>query len=288
MRLTAERGGDMATGGEFRAMFIVAHPDDADIHAGAMVAKLAGQGARVRIVALCNGDKGHHAMTSAALAARRYAESRRAAAVFGVEDYLVLPCPDCEIEATLARRAEVTRIIRRFAPHVVFTHRTCDYHADHRATGTLVTDAAYLLGVPLWCPDVPRPTVLPSVYCITDDFTVPRPLRPDLLIASDPHREKVLDAIACHESQVYEWLPWDRRQQNVPDRSDTAACRAFLEREWFAAKRNDAARFAAAWREQYPGIPLPDGVEAYELSEYARPPTPEELAFLRDRPPAQP
>ena len=110
----------MGAGSEFRVMFIVAHPDDADIHAGAMVAKLAQAGARVRIVSLCNGDKGHQSMTSEALAARRYGESRRAAAVFGVEDYAVLPYHDCEIEPTLKMRAEVTRIIRRFAPHVVF------------------------------------------------------------------------------------------------------------------------------------------------------------------------
>ena len=273
----------MGAGSEFRSLFIVAHPDDADIHAGAMVAKLAQAGARVRIVSLCNGDKGHQSMTSEALAARRYGESRRAAAVFGVEDYAVLPYHDCEIEPTLKMRAEVTRIIRRFAPHVVFTHRTCDYHADHRATGTLVMDAAYLLGVPLWCPDVPRPSVLPSVFCITDEFTVPRPLRPDLLIAADPHREKVLEAIACHESQVYEWLPWDRKQMDdLPDRSDPAACRAFLEKEWFAAKRRDAERFAAVWQAHYPERPLPQYAEAYELSEYARRPTPEELAWLRD------
>ena len=37
----------MGADSEFRSLFIVAHPDDADIHAGAMVAKLAQAGARV-------------------------------------------------------------------------------------------------------------------------------------------------------------------------------------------------------------------------------------------------
>ena len=93
----------------------------------------------------------------------------------------------------------------------------------------------------------------------------------------------MLEAIACHESQVYEWLPWDRKQMDaLPDRSDPAACRAFLEKEWFAAKRRDAERFAAAWQAHYPERPLPQYAEAYELSEYARRPTPEELAWLRD------
>ena len=68
----------------------------------------------------------------------------------------------------------------------------------------------------------------------------------------------------------------------LPDRSDPAACRAFLEKEWFAAKRRDAERFAATWQAHYPERPLPQYAEAYELSEYARRPTPEELAWLRD------
>ena len=84
-------------------------------------------------------------------------------------------------------------------------------------------------------------------------------------------------------AQVYEWLPWDREQMaELPDRSDRAACRAFLEKEWFAAKRRDAERFAAAWQAHYPERPLPQYAEAYELSEYARRPTPEEWAWLRD------
>ena len=62
----------MGADSEFRVLFVVAHPDDADIHAGAMVAKLARAGARVRIVSLCNGDKGHQSMDSESLAARRY------------------------------------------------------------------------------------------------------------------------------------------------------------------------------------------------------------------------
>ena len=271
----------MAEKGEFRAMFVVAHPDDADIHAGAMVSKLVQAGARVRIVSLCNGDKGHQSMTSAALAARRLGEAQRAAAVFGVEDYTVLPNHDCEIEPNLKTRAEVTRIIRRFAPHVVFTHRTCDYHADHRATGTLVMDATYLLGVPLWCPDVPRPEVLPVVYSITDTFSVPRMLRPDVLISADSRMDTVLNAIMCHESQVFEWLPWDRPEMGaVPDSSDPDAQRAYMERVWFADKRTDAERFAADWQRQYPGLPVPKYMEAYELSEYGRKPSAEDLAWL--------
>ena len=112
-------------------------------------------------------------MMPEALAIRRYQEAQRSKAILGVEEYRVLNHHDCELEVTLEMRKEVTRMIREFSPHLVFTHRIYDYHADHRATGTLVMDSAYLLGVPLWCPETPIPTVKPAIYFLRDTFIQP-------------------------------------------------------------------------------------------------------------------
>ena len=49
---------------------------------------------------------------------------------------------------------------------------------------------------------------------------------------------------------------------------------------WAAKKLRDAARFADAWREQYPGKPLPKMLEAYEISEYGRPPIESDFDLL--------
>ena len=271
----------MAADDQFRVLAIGAHPDDADLTAGCLCARLVDKGARVRFVSVANGNRGHQSMAPGALAARRFLETQASARTIGVESYEVLGVDDCEVEPTLELRRTITRLIRTFAPHVVLTHRTCDYHADHRAVGTVVMDATYLLGVPHWCPDVPRPSVLPAVFFMSDEFTVPRPLLPDLLIDGDPYIERVADAALCHESQVFEWLPFDGGfADEVPDRSDVAACRAFVTRHWLAQKAADATRFAAAWRERNPDREVPAFVEAFELSEYGRKPTDIELDWL--------
>ena len=131
-------------------MMIGAHPDDADEDAGAATLKLVDRGARVRFVSVASGDLGHQSMAPEALAARRLLEARASGRALGIEDYAILGYHDCEVEPTLDLRRRLTRLIRSFAPHIVMTHRTCDYHADHRAVGTAVMDATYLLGVPHW------------------------------------------------------------------------------------------------------------------------------------------
>ncbi len=265
-----------------RVMVVGAHPDDADLRAGAATLKLVDRGARVRFVSVANGDLGHQTMPPADLAARRLGEARASGRVFGIEEYAILGYHDCAVEPTLELRRRLTRLIRAFAPHVVMTHRTCDYHADHRAVGTAVMDVAYLLGVPHWCPETPRPPVLPAVFFLTDPFTVPRPLRPDLLIGVDQYVEQCVTALLCHESQFFEWLPFDGGfADEVPDVGDDAARRAFIVHHWLSCKTEDAVRYGDVWRERNPGTPLPTYLEAFEFSEYGRAPTEWELSWFK-------
>ena len=57
---------------------------------------------------------------------------------------------------------------------------------------------------------------------------------------------------------------------NVPDRADAAASRAFIDRWWCQMKRNDALRFSDKLREFVPDGAMPRNVEAFEMSEYGR------------------
>ena len=258
---------------DLRVMVIGAHPDDPDVNMAGTLIKFARAGARVRMVSMTSGNKGHRTMPPDELAARRYGESQASAKVIGAERYEIMGADDCELEPTLEWRRKVTRLVREFAPHLLFTHRTCDYHADHRAAGTVVMDMTYFLGVPFWCPETPVPDVLPAVFFMRDRFTVPRPLRPDVVLDVTDVQDQAADALCCHASQFFEWLPPEiPGAEEVNPGTDGAVedKRAFVKRFWFARKEFDAQRFSLPYR--YP--------EVFELSEYGRQPDSDEIRAL--------
>ena len=186
---------------------IGAHPDDCDIRAGGVAAKYARLGHRFRCVSMTNGDAGHHAQGGAALAARRRLESHEAARRVGVE-YVVLDNHDGQLQPTLEPRNQVIRQIREWNADLVLAPRPNDYHPDHRYTGILVQDAAYMVVVPNIVPDVPALRKNPVFMYFEDGFEQPQPFRPDVAVSIDDVVEKKIDMIDAHVSQVYEWLPW--------------------------------------------------------------------------------
>ena len=267
--------------GPLRMMAIGAHPDDADIQAGALTVKLVQEGAEVVFVSLTNGCMGHQRLSPAETAATRKRESQEAKRRFGLKDYIVLDNDDCHLEVTYENRVKVAKLIREFQPDFVITHRTCDYHVDHRATGTLVMDAGYLLGVPHWVPEAPAQRLRPVILYMRDSFTYPREIRPDVMLDAGPYLDKWCDGLDAQVSQFYDWLPWDKgTEKEVPDRTDIAARNAYIIKFWAQRKIDDSKRFADAWHEQYPNRPLPKYMEAFEVSEYGRAPTEEDLKRL--------
>jgi LmbE family N-acetylglucosaminyl deacetylase len=258
---------------DLRVMAIGAHPDDADVNMAGTLSKFAAAGARVKMVAMTNGNKGHRTMPPDELAERRLGEAQASAKVIGAEEYVVMGSDDCVLEPTLEWRRRLTHLVRSFAPHLIFTHRTCDYHADHRAAGVLVQDITYFLGVPYWCPETPVPDVAPAVFFMRDKFTVPRELRPDVAVDITDVQDIAADALCCHVSQFFEWLPPELPgavEANPGPDAPVEDRRAFVKRFWFARKQFDAARFNLPW--QY--------AEVFELSEYGRQPDSDEIRSL--------
>ena len=268
----------------FKVMFIGAHPDDADFQCGALAHKVCRAGGKAVMVSCTNGDKGHQWMDSKALAARRYKETQAAARVLGIDKYLVLDYPDGRLEPTLEFRERLIRLIRTEAPNLLVTHRCSDYHADHRATGQAVRDAAYLFAVPLICPDTPVPEILPFIMYGGDGFKEPAPFRADLMVADDDILDVLLKAWACHESQEFEWLPPEHGfdpAKDIPPANDPAGRLAFLREKMMPGRptgngRRHRRELDAAW-----GGKGPTYAEVFELCDYARKPTPSELDFLR-------
>src|SRR6187431_349308 len=169
------------TEGKIRIIMIGAHPDDCDQDGGGTAILFAKMGHAVKFVSVTNGDAGHQSMKGQELATRRLAEAREAGKRFGVQ-YDVLDNHDGQLLPTLDIRLQVIRKIREWQADVVIAPRPNDYHPDHRYTGVLVQDAAYMVAVPNVAPEVPALTKNPVFLYFQDGFQRPNAFRPDIAI----------------------------------------------------------------------------------------------------------
>ena len=265
-----------------RVMMIFAHPDDADIRCGCLTVSLIQRGFKVKFVSIGDGRLGHHRLSPEETASVRRTETLEVARRFGLDGYDIYGHFD--IQPTYELRCKVARAIREYEPDYVITHRTCDYHSDHRGTGVIVMDVGYWLGIPHWLPDTKPLRRRPIVLFMSDEFNVPLTLKPDVMIDAEPFLDRWCDALDAQVSQFYQWLPWDKGIEGevkaLGDRSDIKARNAYLCKYWAKRKKDDAARFAGAWTAQYPGRKVPAYMEVYEVSEYGRAPTDEDLRLL--------
>lgn len=196
-----------APNGKIRIIMIGAHPDDCDVNSGGTAAIFAKMGYAVKFLSVTNGDAGHQTMKGVALAKRRYEETQEVAKRLGIK-YDVLGNHDGLLMPTLEVRLEIIRKIREWNADVVIAPRPNDYHPDHRYTGILVQDAAYMVSVPNVASDVPALKKNPVFLYFQDNFQRPNPFRPDIAVDITNVNEQKLLGLDAHVSQVYEWLPW--------------------------------------------------------------------------------
>ena len=263
-----------------RIIVFGAHPDDCELDAGGTAARWAKLGHKVKFVSVTNGDIGHHEMAGAILARRRAAEVGKAAKILGVTTE-VLDIHDGELLPSLENRRTITRKIREWKADVVIAHRPNDYHPDHRYTGILVQDAAFMVIVPSFCPDVAALRKNPVFLYTEDDFQKPNPLRADVVVSIDPVFEKKVSAIDAIESQFYEWNPWLGGYLEEVPRGGSER------REWLKGRLGKryggtADRFRGKLIEEL-GAERGKAVksaEAFEVCEYGSQPSKEELLKL--------
>lgn len=250
----------LAQTNQIRVIAFGAHPDDCDIRAAGSAALWRAAGAAVMFVSVTNGDAGHQTMHGPELAARRLAEARASAGRLGIE-YEVLDNHDGELLPTLQVRQQIIRLIRQWNADIVLAPRPNDYHPDHRYTGVLVQDAAYMVVVPNLVPEVPALRKNPVFLYYEDTFQRPNPFRPDIAVDIDSAIDKKINALDSHVSQFYEWLPWvDGKLADVPanpeerkawlkrtrTRAINAQTRASLIK-WYGVKKGSAAKYAEAF-----------------------------------------
>jgi LmbE family N-acetylglucosaminyl deacetylase len=266
-----------------RIVVFGAHPDDADYKAGGTAALWAKAGHKVKLCSVTNGDIGHWQMAGGELAQRRTAEAAACAKKLGVESQ-VLDIHDGELLPTLEYRKMITKVIREWQADVVIAHRPWDYHPDHRYVGVLVQDAAYMVTVPFFCPDVPILKTNPVFLYSSDGFQKPYPFKPDIAVAIDDVFDQKIDAIHELESQHYEGGANGTAEHvaSVPPAGDVQGRKAWLRKRWDGRQEAEARKGREALVKWY-GEEKAKNVkyaELFEICEYGKQPSDAEIRKL--------
>ncbi|MEJ2703629.1 MAG: PIG-L family deacetylase [Sedimentisphaerales bacterium] len=281
--LTSERvsAAKATNTGKLNVIAFGAHPDDCEIRAGGVAAMWAARGCKVHFVSTTNGDIGHWKEAGGPLAQRRTAEVKKAAKILGIETQ-VLDNHDGELMPTLENRKTLVRLIRQANADVVMTHRPNDYHPDHRYTGILVQDAAFMVICPFFCPDVPHLKQNPVFLYFWDRFQKPNPFEPDVVVSIDSVIDQKLEALVALESQFVEGCVTGNESMIPKNEAERAAAHERVRnsfRERFAAT-------ADQYRQKLIELYGPEKgkkvryAEAFEVCEYGRQPTRAELREL--------
>jgi len=269
-----------------KLLAVGAHQDDNEFRCGGLAHKYVQLGWEVRFLSLTDGSGGHHIMTPEQTVERRAKESAAVAQYLGIR-YDVWDIRDSALVPDLAARERLICYIREYAPDLIISHRTNDYHPDHRAAGQLVQDATYLLTVPHTCPQAKALRKMPVVMYYEDAFKNPV-FEPEIVLDMDGAIDVKLHIAHLNVSQVYEWLPYNGGYESgVPE--DEAERFEWLkgmnitadttDEQVLSAGRGYAVRYArtaARFRQQLVMRYGPDRgsrvrfAEAFGLSDYGR------------------
>jgi LmbE family N-acetylglucosaminyl deacetylase len=193
-----------------RVLVIAAHPDDVDFGAAGTIAQWTDAGLDVSYCIVTNGEAGgsDRSVSRAEMAAIRQTEQTAAAKQVGVHELHFLGYPDGRLEASIALRRDLARVIRLLRPdRVVCQSPERNYfrmgasHPDHRAAGSAALDAVY--------PDSRNPFAFPEL--LTDEKLEPWTVR-QVWISGSPAPTTYVDitdtfhrkvaALRCHISQI--------------------------------------------------------------------------------------
>lgn len=201
-----------------RLLVVMAHPDDVDFGSAGTIATLTAQGVEVTYCLVTDGEAGgsDRTMSRAEMASLRRKEQTEAAHIVGVHDLVFLGHPDGAVEATLALRRDISRVIRVVRPQVVICQsREFNYdrifasHPDHLAAGVAAMAAVY--------PDARNPFAHTELleeglepWSVTEVWLTGHPTFTDVVDVTDAVDRKIA-ALMCHGSQMPEPAATDTR-----------------------------------------------------------------------------
>lgn len=115
-----------------------AHPDDAEIGIGGILAKHAENGFSVAVCHLTEAE-----LSSNGTVERRREEAKAAAEILGISRSIQLGFPDRGLRGSEEQILKMTQVIRQLKPRVVLAPYWEDRHPDHVACSRMVKEAVF-------------------------------------------------------------------------------------------------------------------------------------------------
>ncbi len=182
-------------------LVFASHPDDAELGAGATIAKCVAQGKKVGIIDLTRGELG-----TRGTAEIREKESEAASDILGIHIRENMEFRDGFFVNDDMHQMALVRMIRKYRPEVVLCNAVEDRHIDHARGSKLVSDACFLSGLSkidskLEGDDQWQESWRPSrVY----HYIQWKNLEPDFVVDVSDFIEKKVEAIEAYASQFYD------------------------------------------------------------------------------------
>lgn len=123
-------------------LVFAAHPDDAELGCGGMIASMIKQGYKVGIVDLTEGEMGSRGTIQS-----RYEEAKVASEILGLHYRNNLQIADSIIENNRANQKKIIQVIRSTRPDICFIGAPSDRHPDHGKATKLCADALFYSGL---------------------------------------------------------------------------------------------------------------------------------------------
>lgn len=191
---TVAPGGLTGRGSKVDVLAFGAHPDDVEIAMGGTLLSLKARGAKVVVCHLTDGEPTPYGNRKT-----RLKEAEEAARALRLEDWLVLPLKNRELQDTLPARRKVAEVIRKYRPAMIFAPYWVDAHPDHWGGCALVEAARFwaklvktdMKGEP-WYP--------PKLYYHLCSHLRPN-IQPSFIVDTSDFHERKISAVQCYESQ---------------------------------------------------------------------------------------
>jgi len=176
-----------------------AHPDDAELGAGATIAKEIANGKKVGVVDLTRGELG-----TRGTAEIRDREASAAAKILGLTVRENLGFADGFFVNDKDHQLEVIKILRKYRPDIVLCNAIDDRHIDHGKGSKLVSDSCFLSGLRKIKTEVDGESQEKWRPKVVYHYIQWKNIEPDFVVDVSGFMNKKVESIMAYGSQMYD------------------------------------------------------------------------------------